>query len=108
MGFRGHLARAYWGCPVYRLQGAFGKRLLGMPCVWFLNGIWYGHNGVPCVRTLGGICQLPSGGALGVGFLGVFGICLMRLPCVSDTAEAVGIGVMGFSLWELICYPQRL
>ena len=38
---------------------------------------------------------MPSGGALGVGFLGVFGICLMRLPCVSDTAEAVGIGILG-------------
>ena len=74
---------------MYGIQGGIWH------CVWFLNGIWYGHNGVPCVRTLGGICQLPSGGALGVGFLGVFGICLMRLPCVSDTAEAVGIIILG-------------
>ena len=39
--------------------------------------------------------QLSCGGAICVGFSGVVGICLMRLPCVSATAEAVGIGILG-------------
>ena len=51
--------------------------------------------GVPCVRALGGIWQLPCGGAVFVGFSGVVCICLMRLPCVSATAEAFGIGILG-------------
>ena len=111
-GFRGHLIWRTGVCPVYLDSGGiwygptvgalcmgfrevFGAGLLGVPSVWFLNGIWYGHTGGALCKCFMEHLAIALWVAICVGFSGVVGICLMRLPCVSATAEAVGIGILG-------------
>ena len=60
-----------------------------------LNGIWYGHTGGALCKGFRGHLAIALWGCNMCWLLGVVGICLMRLPCVSATAEAVGIGILG-------------